>query len=353
MRILQLIDSLNPGGAEKMAVNYANAWAKDSVKSFLISTNKGGALQNQISKDVVFVAFNRSKQNAIFVFIKILFFINRHQINIVHAHGSSYKWSKYLKYFFPKIKFYWHDHNGNRLQVSSQVNNSIIALSKYFDGAIGCNEELTSWAKENLYTKRCFYIPNFTIINRLPSITTLNGMQNKRIVCVANWRNPKNHLLLVQAFYHSKIADYGWSLHLVGKNYQDAYSEKLLEFIDDNNVKNIFTYGVCTDIGNILNQAQVGVLISTHEGFPISLLEYGLAGLFPIVSNVGHMPKLVANMESGFVLYNNDLSEMIELFNKLQTNEDWKVYARNFSELVHSDFAPESILKKFKDYIYV
>ena len=40
MRVIQVIDTLQPGGAEKMAVNIANLISKEVEKSFLCCTRK-------------------------------------------------------------------------------------------------------------------------------------------------------------------------------------------------------------------------------------------------------------------------------------------------------------------------
>lgn len=44
MRILQLIDSLEAGGAERMAVTYANALVQEIAFSGLVATRKEGPL---------------------------------------------------------------------------------------------------------------------------------------------------------------------------------------------------------------------------------------------------------------------------------------------------------------------
>ena len=44
MRILQLIDSLEPGGAEWIAVTYANALVQDIAFSALVATRNAGPL---------------------------------------------------------------------------------------------------------------------------------------------------------------------------------------------------------------------------------------------------------------------------------------------------------------------
>ena len=59
--------------------------------------------------------------------------------------------------------------------------------------------------------------------------------------------------------------------------------------------ESIFIYGTCTDVNNILKQASVGILVSSYEGFPVTLLEYGMAGLTVICTNVGYCNSIVQN----------------------------------------------------------
>jgi len=44
MKILQLIDTLNPGGAERMALNYFYALRKAGIHSYLVVTRGLGVL---------------------------------------------------------------------------------------------------------------------------------------------------------------------------------------------------------------------------------------------------------------------------------------------------------------------
>ena len=62
MRIVQLIDSLEAGGAERMAVNYANVLAEQIEFSGLAATRKEGALLDQINSNVSYLFLNKKKQ---------------------------------------------------------------------------------------------------------------------------------------------------------------------------------------------------------------------------------------------------------------------------------------------------
>ena len=53
MNVMQLIDSLEAGGAERVAVNYANILANQVRNSFLCATRAEGILKISIGKNVL------------------------------------------------------------------------------------------------------------------------------------------------------------------------------------------------------------------------------------------------------------------------------------------------------------
>ena len=61
MRIVQIIDSLEVGGAEKMAVNYANALVDKVAFSGLIVTRSEGELKAQIDPKVNYHFLQKKK----------------------------------------------------------------------------------------------------------------------------------------------------------------------------------------------------------------------------------------------------------------------------------------------------
>ena len=75
MRIVQLIDSLEAGGAERMAVNYANALANEIEFSGLVATRKEGLLLEKIKNKKAYLFLNKKGAidiNSIFKFRKYL-----------------------------------------------------------------------------------------------------------------------------------------------------------------------------------------------------------------------------------------------------------------------------------------
>ncbi|CAM4044280.1 glycosyltransferase [Flavobacterium antarcticum] len=288
MRILQLIDSLDAGGAERMAVHYANGLAEAIDYSALASTRKEGVLKESLSNNVDYFFVNKNNNFDVLAFNGLRKFCIQKKITHIHAHSTSFFWAVVLKLSCRKIKVIWHDHFGNRAKANSSVNKMLIRCSSFFDLVIVVNEDLKDWATTHLKCSNIIQLPNFVApqANEL-EVTFLKGKPSRRIVMVANLKPPKNHLFFLEVFWKSSIHKSDWSLHFIGKDFNDTYSSDLKSYIRTNAVQNVYFYDQCTDVNFVLSQSTLGVLASTYEGFPVTLIEYSTAGLALFSTNVG------------------------------------------------------------------
>lgn len=296
MKILHLIDSLNPGGAERMAVAYANALSQRGEETLLWSTREEGILKETLHPQVQYRFLNRKGP----VGFKALFAaskqIKKENIRLIHAHATSFFFATLLKWFNPQLKLIWHDHYGSRNQSRAQANGVLIFCAKYFDQVFAVNKDLVNWHQTHLKQHKSKYLPNFVSFTpedlNASSVTT----SSKTIVCVANLRNPKNHLNLINAFsiIHKNAID--WKLHLIGKSFDDDYSKAVQNLINEKLLtNNVVLFGQRNDVFKQLQQAEIGVLSSDSEGLPLALLEYALAGLPVVTTDVGYCREVVQN----------------------------------------------------------
>ncbi len=344
MRILQIIDSLDAGGAERMAVNYANALAKEVEFSGLVATRKEGPLFNQISKNVSYLYLNKKGTIDLKAIFALRKFIIENKVEIIHAHSTSFFIAILLKLIYPKVKIIWHEHYGARVNQERKENLALFFSSFFFSYVFVVNHQLENWVRIKLMISNVSYVPNFAVSDVNHSdLTLLKGNSNKRIICLANLKNPKNHFALLSAFNEIKLYDFGWSLHLVGKDYNDEYSNDLKNFIKNNALQNsIFLYDSQNDIQNILLQATIGVLCSTDEGFPVSLLEYGLAKLAVVSTNVGYCSEIVKDNFSGLLfdpLINNEIQKQLQKITLDSVQRE--VFAINLNKLVLNEYSLE------------
>ena len=300
MRVLQLIDSLEPGGAERVAINFANALSEKIEASFLCATRTEGGLKKSILTNVGYLFLKKTKVIDLKAIGRLNVFISENKINVIHAHSTSFFLATIIKISNRKVVLIWHDHYGKSEFLNERPKLILKWCSKFFNHVFCVNTKLERWSKNILKLKSVSFLPNFAIQNIEEPVTRLKGTDGKRIVCLANLRPQKDHINLLNAFNMVLKESPDWTLHLVGHDFNDEYSSSLKSFIKNQKLKNhVFIYGSCTDTTHVLNQSAVGVLSSKSEGLPLALLEYGLAGLSVIVTNVGECNLVVSSHYEG------------------------------------------------------
>ena len=347
MRIVKIIDSLEPGGAERMAMQYANALAARIEFSGLVVTRNEGALDSQIDAKVSYLYLNKKKTVDFKALSTLRNYVIQHNVTVVHAHSTSFFLAFLLKLSMPSLKLIWHDHYGTRTNESVWDNLILIFCSKFFSCVFVVNHHLESWGNKNLLTKKIYSIPNFaTFENNVLKETFLQGQDEKRIVCLANLKDPKNHLIILKVFAKMKLNELGWTVHLIGKDYQDSYSMILKNFIYKNNLEEfIFIYDSKNDIKHILSQATIGVLASTAEGFPVTLLEYGLAQLPVISTNAGYCPLIIKDNFSGLLFNPLNSSELELQLQKMISMESLRnSFALHLQALVLANYSKKKVV---------
>lgn len=297
MRVLQLIDTLQAGGAERVAVNLANALVGEIDKSFICATRKQGGLKKSIDTSVGYFFLNKKTAFDIKAILRLRKFIKTNNINVIHAHSSSFFMATCVKLLNKDMRLVWHDHYGNRPKEASAFSVFVLKLSSYYFNHIFCvSDNLVLWSKNTLKHKNVTYLPNYAVLDDVKPQTILKGNTGKRIICLANLRIQKDHHNLLRAFKYLNKSHPDWTLHLVGKDFKDAYSTSIFKYIQKENLQhNVFVYDTCLDTYAILKQCDIAVLSSSSEGLPIALLEYGLASLPVVVTDVGECKHVVLN----------------------------------------------------------
>jgi glycosyltransferase involved in cell wall biosynthesis len=343
MRIIQLIDSLEAGGAERMAVNYANALGDKIDFSGLVVSRKEGLLLNQIKNIESYLFLDRKRSTDIKALLKLRRFVKQNKIEIVHAHSTSFFLAFLLKLSYPRIQLIWHDHYGDSEFLSKRPTTALKFCIPFYNGIVVVNQKLKVWAEEKMLFKNVIYLPNFPSKEiEVNEQTILSGIQGKRIVLLANLRVQKNHFLLLEVAKKVKISHPDWSLHLIGKDFEDDYSEQVKSMILEYNLeKSVFIYGSKQDINTVLKQSTIAVLTSQSEGLPVALLEYGLHQMPVVVTNVGEIPMLIQDGVNGFLVASGQVQSFYNALIRLIENDSirddlgkalYKTIYSNYSE---------------------
>jgi glycosyltransferase involved in cell wall biosynthesis len=349
MRIIQIIDSLETGGAERMAVNYANALQSKIEFSGLIATRKEGSLKEQINPKVSYLFLKKTKTFDIQAVKKLFHYCKTNKINFIHAHSSSYFLAVLIKLIIPKIKIIWHDHYGNNEFLNQRKSTVLKFCKHYFCVIIAVNQTLKTWGQNVLKHKNVVYLPNFAFQNsEITKITELNGIINKKILCLANLRPQKNHKMLLNVTKIVKLKHPNWTFHLIGKDFNDAYSNNLKTKIKSDNLQNhVFIYGSKSDTEHIISQADICILTSESEGLPVALIEYGMQKKPVVCTAVGEIPNII-NGKNGLLAEVNDVDGFSKHLIHLIENPVLRAnMGQQFYQTIYENYSEEKVISKY------
>ena len=353
IKVLQLIDSLDAGGGERMAVHLANALSEEVELSALICTRHSGILEADVSSKVKFKCLHKKHSLDFNALLRLRNFVKKHHINIIHAHSTSFFMATLLKLSMPKIKLIWHDHYGFRYQTGLKKNIPLYICSFFFNHIIAVNEKLKLWSESTLNCKKVDYIQNFSLKNKnkdSKNSLILKGDKNAyKIIHVANLRPQKDHLTALKAIQEIIKKSYDVSYHMIGA-YDDnsEYYKSIISFIKQKKIeKNVFIYGSQTNIAGLLKQANMGLLSSVSEGLPVSLIEYAQAKLPVIVTDVGQCKSVVGIYAK--VITPKDYKALTDaIITNINHPEKAKQNSIFLNKKISKEFDPNLIIKKIK-----
>lgn len=317
--------------------------------SHLCTTRTEGDLKSKINDDVGYFYMNKKSVIGLKGLLSLVKYIRHNHIEIIHAHSSSYFTASLVKLSNRRAQLIWHDHYGNSELLDSRPKLILKLCSNWFQHIISVNTILKKWAIQNLNAKNNTFLRNFSVLEHsVYKVTELRGEKGKRIVCLANLRPQKDHLNLLIAFKELINNHTGWTLHLVGLDLNDNYSDEIKEFISENSLSStVYIYGSCKDVQHILSQATIGVLSSKSEGLPLALIEYGFARLPVVVTNVGECGEVVHNLKDGLVVQPSNSDYLEKAIEELIVNtEKRNVYAEAFNKKVSNEFSASVYLQK-------
>lgn len=291
MRVLQLIDSLHPGGAERLATGLANSLVSKIEGSYLCATREEGLLKETVSPEVGYLFLEKSHTIDLKALKRLKKYCKSESITHVHAHGTSFFTASLIRIMLPSLKLIWHDHLGSRSTASVKSQKGLKWASRYFNQIITVNSELKHWSEKHLHCNKVSYIPNFIDTSHFRS----DKKRENTMACVANLKEPKNHLHLIKAYRPIAEKYPEWTLKLIGNHFDDAYYKSVVSYIDSNQLgEYVILEGSATNVYEELSTAKIGVLASTSEGLPMSLLEYGAAGLAVVTTDVGYCKEVIS-----------------------------------------------------------
>jgi len=350
LKILQLIDSLHSGGAERMCVNISNVLHESGHDVTLCASREGGTLEKFITPGVRYCLLKKKSPVDLAAFRSLIRIIRDNEISVVHAHSSSLFWAVAAKIFLRSLKIIWHDHLGIKIYDRKKIYFYKLISSK-IDGIISVNQELVEWSRQNMKvpSERIVMINNFPLLN---IVSKQSDPKVFTIVCLANLRPQKDHPTLIRAVAELNEMNLPKSLKVImaGSADNQEYSDMIRTLIKELKLEDIIEmHGSVEDTASLLASADCGVLTSVSEGLPVALLEYGMAALPVVVTDVGQCAEVVGNGKHGILIKPGDSSSLANSLLKLVNNKDYSdELAKSLERNVKQNYGAERFLKGYE-----
>ena len=303
MKVLHIVDTLSSGGMEKFVVQFANCMNRNNFEVNILATRYFGEYEILVSNNVNKILLNKKNFFDINAFRKYRNILNLNSYDIIHIHGPSIYWYVLSKYMFSNVNklcvTLYHEHDGGISKKSAFRRLLLRIALRSVSGVIAVSKDQLPYLTR--YNNRVKFIPNYPTLN----LTKNEGLLKYDLVLVANFRPEKNHLLALQAIKLLNERGTILRLALVGRSFNDSYWQGLHNKIDSLGISDQIEILSVSDVGEILQISKIAILTSNYEGLPLAILEYGLAGLPVISTDVGEIPTILENGKNGLLIPTN------------------------------------------------
>jgi len=348
--ILHLVDTLDLGGAEQVAVNLVNHLSRERFRPFLATTRREGPLAARVRPDVGRLALNRTRTLDLGALRRLLAFVRENDVAILHAHASALFLAQLAAFVAPNLKVVWHDHFG-RHREENRPAWVWGPLARRAAAVVAVNEDLARWLQETLGVGPVDYLPNFVPDAPETPVPDLPGKPGLRVVCVANLRAQKGHPNLLQAFARVLRYESEARLLLAGADVEADYAARVREKAAPLGDRVVFL-GSRPDVPALLRACDVGVLASASEGFPLSLLEYGRAGLAAVATAVGQCAEILED-EAGVLVPPADPGSLArEILALLRDPGRRTVLGERLAHRVRERYSPQAVMERLEAVYY-
>ncbi len=169
-------------------------------------------------------------------------------------------------------------------------------------------------------------------------------------VCLANLISYKGHRELLSAMIQFDQYWKDWSLLCIGESRDYSYTQSLKKIVAAADLEDKVNWlGMKKEPSVFLRAADVGILVSHHEGFSNAILEYMSCSLPIIATNVGGNSDAIMHGETGWLVPFGDQSLLLEALKGSTDNVILKRYSRAAYDSYLKRFTLDSCTRKYHE----
>lgn len=358
LRVLTLLDTVRPGGAERLAVTVTAQLDRDRFDPIVCTSRRDtwSPLHDVLdSADVPLVTLDRSHRAALWSWRALAGILRRRRIDVLHAHmfGSN-AWGTVFGRLVhvPVVVAHEHSWSFERNMLRYTVDREVIARGADVLVAVSHEDRARMIQLEGIPSAKVRVIPNrimplppprfdlraeLGVSEPAPVIGTLTVLRPEKaldvLVEVAGLLTPQFPDLMVL------IAGTG------------PEEERLRSLIRSRGLeRTVRLLGFRRDVAAVLAAVDVAIFSSDREGSPLAVLESMAAGKPIVATRVGGIPSLVKHEEHALLAPPRDPPALAHAVARLlQDRELRERLGRNARERQRTEFDIESSVRAVED----
>ncbi len=343
MKVLQVIDTLNVGGAEQITVSLSNLLHENNINVELLLLTENDVLIKNLINKISIIRLDRKNKYNLSKLYKVAKLIEKFDIIHVHLkHNYRYVKLSSLLFNFDSDKIILHDHSHYKFVSKNKIRGvkdflfKNILKPKFY---IGVSEENCNWAKIvlKLSSDRVFKLTNFITKKKCTENKKKNSDEFVLISNITRIKNIEFALRLISSL-NAKLTIYG---HI----YDYEYYDELKKIIKRLNITNDITFvSGAINLQCKIKMFNFALLTSHKETGPIVVIEY-LAQSIPFLAyDTGEVADKIRKDLPLHLINNFNIQEWKKRISILKKETN-----REYLEKVYSDyFNPQNYLKECK-----
>lgn len=378
MTYLLVLTSLELGGAERQALNFARYLIKNGRKVIITGISNPGKVCEICKEenitcvpilegDAVIAGFLRSVNRVSSLVLKRTFwvegislsytiakFIKNEKIDISISYCSPANTILgCAKKFYMGCKYVWYQRDAGLCDEPVKYREQALHLD---DFVFANGDSGRDWLKKN-HNIEATVIHNGVV--KLPPQKSLGEWRDElqiddsKYVCtmIANLSSAKDHLILLRAWKYMRDHDMGKDVILVFAGRFDEQYEYLLHYVKENNLSgNVRFLGQVDDISGLLSITTIGVFGAISEGSPNGVIEPELHALPIVATNLPEIREVVAEENYEFLFEPESIESIVGSIMRLITDADLRHYiGKKNQEKAVKLFSAENNFKKIVD----
>ena len=357
MKIIQLVYSLGPGGAERFVVDLSNELASQGHDVTLCvlrddQLGNSGFYKRDLSEKLNYINLRIPEGLRLRNILILNRLIKKLKPEVVHSHLNLVNYVFPLTLIYSKIRFFHTIHSIPASEVKSSIEYWIrrYFYSRFKMKAITISEEVSrsfllyyKFSSYNeIYNGRALPKPSSAFPDVKNEIQKFRDNGSTIFLHIGTCNTAKNQRMLIGAF--NKIVENGDNvvLMIIGSGFDSEEGRNLKTLACDK----IIFLGERHNVSDYLLNADAFCLSSVREGMPISLIEAFACGCTPICTPIGGLINTIKNGVTGYLSKSVSEDDFSDAIRDYLENKN-KIKKEDLIQYYHNYFSIEECAKKY------